>query len=92
MAFSYTRIILEKTEKAVYERGFEYAKKQNPDFLKILRERRKMDEEIESNLNIIIDAYVSEVESKRVVEEKQDVDIIKNIGRDVFDEATSKKA
>lgn len=69
-----------------------YAQKENPNFLKILRERRKMDEEIESNLNIIIDAYVSEVESKRVPEEKQEVNIIQNIGRDVLDEATSKKA
>ena len=54
------------------EEIFEYAKKENPEFLKTLRQRRKMDEEIESNLNIIIDAYVSDLESKRVKVEKKE--------------------
>ncbi len=71
---------------------FEFAKKKNPEFLKILRERRKMDEQIEKGLNEVIAAYVSEVEANRAKPQGAKPDeITTNLGRDVLDEATSKK-
>jgi len=71
-----------------------YAKKMDPEFVKLLRERRKKDEEIEKGLTSIVEGYVKEIETKRpqkgsvVVEEES---IVSNIGKDVLDEATSKK-
>lgn len=78
------------------EEIFGYAEKVNPNFLKILRERKKKDDEIEKALNEVIDGYVKEVIAKRPPEVKAaqsevDQDIVSNIGRDVLDEATSKK-
>ena len=71
---------------------FAYAGKKNPNFLKILRERRKMDEEIEKNLNEIIGAYVTETEANREKPKEQgESEITANLGRDVLDEATTKK-
>jgi F-type H+-transporting ATPase subunit alpha len=71
---------------------YEYAKKENADFIKLLRERRKMDEEIEEGLNTVISTYIEQVEAKRPIkEETKEEDIMTNIGRDVLDEATSKK-
>lgn len=71
-----------------------YAEEKNPEFLKILRERKKMDEEIEKALNEVINAYVEEVIAARPKEEEQpkkEDELISNIGRDVLDEATTKK-
>ncbi len=69
-----------------------YAQKINPAFLKILRERKKKDDEIEQGLTAIIESYIKEVEAKRPEKEtKQEEDIVSNIGKDVLDEATSKK-
>lgn len=70
-----------------------YAKEKNPNLLKILRERRKKDDEIEKGLNEVIEGYIKELEGKRPKEEKaQAEDIVSNIGKDVLDEATSKKS
>ncbi len=69
----------------------EFAQKRNAEFSKVLRERRKMDEEIEKWLVEILTAYVAEVESKRPKEEAKEENLLKNIGRDVLDEATTKK-
>lgn len=74
------------------EEILEFAAKKDQNFLKILRERRKMDEEIEKSLDNIVNAYVEEAIAKRPKEEvKKEEEIISNIGRDVLDEATSKK-
>ena len=74
------------------EEIFEFAKKKDPGVMKILRERKKQDQEIEKGLVGIIEAYIKEIEAKRPEEEKkQEEDIVSNIGKDVLDEATSKK-
>lgn len=71
-----------------------YVNELYPEFFKILRERRKMDEEIESSLNEILENYCKKVEEERPAEEEaeqQPEDIISDIGKDVLDEATNPK-
>jgi len=71
-----------------------YAEKKDPEFLKLLRERRKKDEQIEKGLEAIISVYVEEVEKGRSNaggQTSEDESIVSNIGRDVLNEATSKK-
>jgi len=69
-----------------------YAMKKNPDLIKILRERRKADEEIEKGLVSVLDAYVQEVEVNRPKQVEEEAEnFVSNIGRDVLDEATTKK-
>lgn len=70
----------------------EHAKKTDANLLKILRERRKMDEEIEKGLSEAVNSLIEIIEVRRPVkEEKTEEEIVSNIGRDVLDEATSKK-
>jgi F-type H+-transporting ATPase subunit alpha len=72
---------------------YQYARERNPQLIRILRERRKMDEEIEQGLSEVISSYVGVIQGQRaVVEEKESDSIVSNIGRDVFDEATSRQA
>jgi F-type H+/Na+-transporting ATPase subunit alpha len=71
---------------------FEYTQKKDPDFLKKLREKKKMDDEIETSLNAIIQAYIEEVAGIAPVEEQEkETDIVSNLGKEVLEEATSKK-
>jgi len=77
---------------------YDFAKQRNPEFLKTLRQRRKMDPEIEKGLIDILEAYVQKVieeEKKKAPLETQEAveedGIIANIGKDVLDEATTKK-
>ncbi|MBF0385628.1 MAG: F0F1 ATP synthase subunit alpha, partial [Candidatus Omnitrophica bacterium] len=70
-----------------------YAKQRNPEFVKTLRQKKKMDPEIEKNIVEVLESYVSSLEQKRQPKESvKEEDIISNIGRDVLDEATNKKA
>ncbi|MCA9408317.1 MAG: F0F1 ATP synthase subunit alpha [Candidatus Omnitrophica bacterium] len=73
---------------------YAFAKENFADFLKMLRERRKMDEEIEKGLNDVLTAYVEMAIAKRSEQkvEGDSEDIVSNIGRDVLDEATTKKS
>ncbi|MCD4779210.1 MAG: F0F1 ATP synthase subunit alpha [Candidatus Omnitrophica bacterium] len=69
---------------------FEYAEQNNPDLIKLLRERKKRDEEIEEGLNVILDAYIDALISKRGKEEPasmEEDDIVTNIAQDVLNEA-----
>jgi len=75
---------------------FEFAEKMDPDFVKLLRERRKMDDEIEKGLNTIIEACVKDIESKRGGQSGQsegggEEPILSNIGKNVLDELTAQK-
>lgn len=71
---------------------FAFAQDKNPNLIKILRERRKMDQEIETALNEVLESYVKKVEESRPKEVENEKDqITSNIGRDVLDEATTKK-
>lgn len=70
---------------------YEYAEKRNAEFLKTLRKRRKMDDEIEKALNDVLNAYVEEIIAKRPQETPQATgdEIVSQIGRDVLEEATT---
>jgi F-type H+-transporting ATPase subunit alpha len=73
-----------------------FVQERDANLLKILRERKKNDAEIEKGLNEILTAYVDGIIAKRPMEEKEarsqiDQEIVSNIGRDVLDEATTKK-
>lgn len=80
-------------EVNIFQNGiYQYAKENFPEFLTMLRERRKMDEDVERGLNEVIAAYIKVIESERQVVETNDEDsIVSNIGRDVLDEATTRK-
>ncbi len=66
----------------------DFAVEKNPEFIELLRERKKQDEEIEKGLTEIIEAYVAILEQEPADAEEEE-DIVSNIGRDVLDEATT---
>ena len=53
--------------KAFQEEILAYALKKNPDFVKKLRESKKLDEEIEKSINEILKMYLEEI---KIIEEK----------------------
>ena len=68
---------------------FDFAVKKKPDFIKMLREKRKKDDEVEVGLTEIIQAYITEVMGGSNDEEiEEELDIVSNLGREVFKEAT----
>ncbi len=69
---------------------FEYAKKKNPDILRILRERRKLDDEISKGMDAVLAEYLKEIQDRRPKEEAEDEDEA-NVGVDTLDAATTKK-
>ena len=70
---------------------YDYAMSKDAQLIKILRERRKMDEEIDRGLTAILDAYVAQAGVPEPEKPLTEEEIMSNIGRDVLDEATSKK-
>lgn len=74
----------------------DFAKEKNPELFKLIRERRKADDEVEKSIVEILDAYVFQVESQRSDAEKEGEtfvikegeDIISNIGKDVLEKAS----
>jgi F-type H+-transporting ATPase subunit alpha len=71
----------------------EYAQKNNPNLIQILRERKKKDEEIENGINEVLRNYTDGMIASRVEEEvEKSEEIVSNLGRDVLDEATTKKS
>ncbi len=66
----------------------EYARKRNPDLARIIRERRKLDDEISKGMDEVINEYIKEVVAKRPKEEEEEVE--SNVGVDVLDKATTK--
>lgn len=69
-----------------------FAKDKNPEFLKVLREKRKMNDDIEKGLNDIVTAYIESVIAARPVEESDDgpseaEEIVANIRSEVMTEA-----
>ena len=75
---------------------FEYAKDKDQEFLTILRDRKKMDDEIESKMKDVLESYIDQLVKTRPEseegEEGEEGDANKDskFGRDVLDEATSK--
>lgn len=69
---------------------FDYVMKYNPDLVKLIGERKAMDDEIQKGLDEILDKYMKEVLSHRAAEEDDDV-VVDNVGVDALDAATTKK-
>jgi len=70
-----------------------FTRMRNPDLVKTMRQKKKMDPEIEKGIVDSLETYVSGLEAKRKPKsDAKEEDIISNIGRDVLDEATTKKA
>ena len=69
---------------------FEYTKKRKPDLLKNLREKRKLDPEIEKGMDEILAEYLKEIQAKRPKEEADKEDEVPNVGVDVLNKAAGK--
>lgn len=69
---------------------FEYAKKKNPDMLKMLREKKKLDPEIEKGMDEILAEYLKEIQAKRPKEEVDKEDDVPNVGVDLMKKAVGK--
>jgi len=69
---------------------FAFASKMNPNLIKILRERKKLDDEITKAMDDILAAYMKIVEEKRPKDEDEAAEDSK-VGVDVLDAATTKK-
>ncbi len=62
-----------------------FVEKKDPELLKILRERRKMDDEINKGLTAVIEAYTNKMKGVSEEEvEKMEEDITSDIGADVL--------
>ena len=68
---------------------YTYAKEKYPDILKLLREKRSLGNGMEEKLDSVLKDYFLEI-CKGVEEEKEEENLIGNIGRDVLDEAVAK--
>jgi len=68
---------------------FDFTTKHNPNLLKILRERRKMDDEIQKGMDEVLEKYIKEVDEKRPKELEEDEEALE-LG-DALDAATTKK-
>ncbi len=72
----------------------DFSLKHKPDLLKRLREVRKLEDDITAAMDEVINRYIKEAVERRPKEEVEKKDAPKvqsKIGRDVLDEATSKK-
>ena len=69
---------------------FEYAKKKNPGMLKSLREKRKIDPEIEKGMDEILTEYLKEIQAKRPKEEEDKEENVPSVGVDVLNKAAGK--
>lgn len=77
---------------AFQEKILKYAKEHHRDLLIKLRQRRKMDEEIETGLSDAVLGLIAEIENSRPeIAQEEGEEIVSNIGRDVLEEATTKK-
>ncbi len=68
---------------------FEFTKKKNPDLLKMLRERKKLDDEISKGMDNLLAEYLKDIVSRRPKEEGEAEE--SNVGVDTLDAATTKK-
>jgi len=72
---------------------FNFAMKVNSNLIKILRERKKMDAEIEQGLNDVLSTYIQQLEANRskLAPDEEAIDIVSNVGKEAIAEATSRK-
>lgn len=69
----------------------DFARQRNPTFLRILRERKKLDEEIEKGLMDILTEYKKLVDERRTKMEEQVAPLEPDLKTDVLDAATSRR-
>jgi F-type H+-transporting ATPase subunit alpha len=70
---------------------YDFIAENNPQLLKDLRERKKMDDAIESAMNDVISSYIQKIAGVTEQEEEKETDLLSNIGKEVLEEATTKK-
>jgi F-type H+-transporting ATPase subunit alpha len=92
--YAYNKKVLHEMmieEVNVFQREiYNYCKNKYPEFLKKLREKRDLDDEMKKRLDGILSDYLKAVIAKRPKEET-DEDSQSNVGKDVLDTATTKK-
>lgn len=76
--------------KVFQQEILEFARKHNPNLVKILRERKKLDDEISKGMDEVLALYLKEAEAKRPKEKDEDEEA-SNVGVDALDTATTKK-
>ncbi len=69
---------------------FEYTKNKNPNLLKILRERKGLDDEITKGVDDVLKVYIQEIIANRKEEDEEEGKSTANVGVDVLDKATTK--
>ena len=69
---------------------YDYATKMNPQLMKIIRERKKLDDEITKGMDEVLAAYLKMIQEKRPKDEEEE-EADSNVGVDSLDTATSKK-
>ncbi len=70
---------------------YDFALKNRPDLVKLLREKRDLTEEVTKGLDEILDVYVKLLEQRRPKEELDKDEEESQVGVDALDSATSKK-
>ena len=74
------------------EESYLYFEKRNPEFLKILREKKTLDDSLTKIMDEILAEYLKEVKAKRPKEDVEEEDgADPDVGVDVLDKATTKK-
>ena len=93
--YAYTKKILHELtieEVNIFQKEImEYARQKKPELLKILRERKKLDDEITKGMDEVLALYLKEIQMKRPKEEIESDGNEPNVGVDVLDAATTKK-
>ena len=70
---------------------YDFAMKMNPELLKIIRERRKLDDQISKGIEEVLATYLKEVQTRRPKEEEEAQEEGAAAGIDALDAATTKK-
>lgn len=86
------RLTLEEVDE-FQDNVFKKAREKCPQVLKLLRERKKLDDEIEALMNEFLELYIKEFEALRPLEDEDGYgdNVLENIGRDVLTEAQGKR-
>jgi F-type H+-transporting ATPase subunit alpha len=79
--------------KVFEDKIFDFAQEKNPELLRKLREKKKMDDEIEKALEELLQSYMRKVKPKSRFqkEEGDDDEIVARIGKKVLQETAQKK-
>ena len=71
---------------------YDYFMKHDPEWMKLLRQKRDMDDPMKKRCEEILQQYLKEIIDKRPkVDLDEDEEGTANVGKDVLDSATSKK-